>query len=85
MLNELEKKLRDHIAFIYGEASADKITARIIKRLSSFQAAHPNLSVSSLENRVSEQDSILITYGDMVRQGGQLPLQTLAAFLQKYL
>jgi sucrose phosphorylase len=85
MPNELEKKLRDHVAFIYGEEPAEQITTRIFERLARFRGAYPELASSSPENRVSERDSTLITYGDMVQQDGQPPLQTLAAFLQKYL
>ena len=85
MPNELKKKLRDHIAFIYGEESAELITVRIFERLARFQAAYPELDSSSPKNRVTERDSILITYGDMIQQEGQPPLQTLAAFLQKHL
>jgi sucrose phosphorylase len=85
MPNELEKKLRDHVAFIYGEEPAEQITARIFDHLARFRGAYPELASSSPENRVSERDSILITYGDMVQQEGQRPLQTLAAFLNKYL
>lgn len=82
---ELDQKLYDHIVFIYGEGQADAICYRINKRLENFRAEHPDLAASSPVDRVSERDTILITYGDMVRQDGENPLRTLAAFLQKYL
>ncbi len=81
----MKKTLSEHIAFIYGSESAEEISTRISERLERFQAAHPELASSSPEQRVSERDSILITYADMVQQEDQPPLQTLAAFLQKYL
>ncbi len=85
MLPDLAKTLQEHIAFIYGEDSADEIGARISKRLRRFIAAHPELASSTPADRFSERDSILITYADMVQREGQPPLQTLAEFLQDYL
>ncbi len=85
MLDEREKVLHDHIAFIYGEERAGILTKRIAERLARFRAAFPELNTSDTRERVSERDTILITYGDMVQHDGQPPLQTLGAFLQKYL
>lgn len=85
MPHDLAKTLYEHIVFIYGEEPAEQICTQISERLERFKAAHPGLASSSSENRVSERDSILITYGDIVQHEGQRPLQTLADFLQKYL
>ncbi|MCP4407052.1 MAG: sugar phosphorylase, partial [Gammaproteobacteria bacterium] len=84
-MNALEQKLHDHIVFIYGEGPADAIFQRLSKRLENFRSAHPDLAASSPAERVSERDTILITYGDMVRQAGERPLQTLSGFAQKHL
>jgi glucosylglycerate phosphorylase len=85
MPHDLEKTLYDHIVFIYGEESAEHIFTEISERLARFKAAQPELASDTSANHVSEADAILITYGDMVQQEGQPPLQTLSAFLQKYL
>jgi len=85
MPQDLAKTLHDHIAFIYGEGQATQISARISERIERFRASYPDLAASSPENRVSERDSILITYGDMVQHKNQAPLQTLADFVNKYL
>ena len=37
------------------------------------------------EDRFTEQDVILITYGDLLRKKGQAPLATLAQFCDAYL
>ena len=37
------------------------------------------------DSSLIERDSILITYGDQVREKGQAPLQTLAEFCEKYI
>ncbi len=84
-MNDLEQKLFDHIAFIYGEEQATEIYRRVSKRVEIFRTNYPQLAGSSPSERVSEQDSILITYGDMVYQNGERPLKSLATFLEKYL
>lgn len=85
MTADLIRKLHEHVAFIYGESQAEAITSRITQRLEKFKVENPELANSSPEERFSERDSILITYGDMVQHEGQNPLQTLAAFLKKTL
>ena len=84
-MKELDQKLYDHIVFIYGEDQAEDIFQRVNHRLETFREKHPELAKSSPGERVSQNDTILITYGDMVRQDDQSSLQTLAAFLKKYL
>ena len=84
-LHNLERTLFDHIVFIYGDEQATDIYRRISTRLKIFRAKYPKLAASSPGERVSQNDTILITYGDMVRQDGQSPLKTLASFLQKHL
>jgi len=85
MTADLIKELHQHVAFIYAENEAEAITTRITQHLERFIAANPELANSSPEERFSERDSILITYGDMVQREGQKPLQTLAGFLKKKL
>ncbi len=80
-----EQQLSKHLEFIYGEEQAAQLTKRILKILKRFKAEHPDLMASNSKDCVSEQDTILITYGDMVQEEGQLALQTLAAFLKKHL
>ena len=41
--------------------------------------------IPAQEYRLSERDSILITYGDQVQVGGEKPLQTLSAFCKQHL
>ncbi len=84
-MKELEQKLWNHLTFIYGEKQTEEIFHRICQRLEIFRAEYPDLAASSPTERVSQNDTILITYGDMVSQKGERPLQTLASFLNKYL
>jgi len=84
-MNTLEKKLFDHLAFLYGEEQAPALTKRFLDLLNDFRAQHPELAKAKPSEKVSERDAILITYGDMVQNSGEAPLRTLAYFLKKYL
>ena len=84
-MNSLEKKLFDHLAFLYGEEKAPALTKRFLDLINSFRAQHPELAEATPSEKVSERDAILITYGDMVQSPGEAPLKTLAYFLKKYL
>ncbi|MEI2610429.1 MAG: sugar phosphorylase [Candidatus Promineifilaceae bacterium] len=74
----------DHLAFLYGTERADELTTRLLEMLTRFQAQNPHLARAD-SSRFDEQDTILITYGDMVQAAGETPLQTLADFLERYL
>jgi sucrose phosphorylase len=79
-----EKEIREHLAFIYDAVEADCLLPRLRSHLQIFQQQHPDLaSYDTAAPRVTEQDAILITYGDMVQKEGQNHLQTLGKFLQK--
>ena len=84
-MNDLEISLFEHIKFIYGDEGTESLFRRIISRIESFRNEFPDLAASSQEDRISEKDTILITYGDMVHDADELPLQTLLEFLTLYL
>ena len=66
---------------LYGKPAAGPLTERLQARLTGYrgQIAAP------ARCDLSEKDAMLITYGDQVRQEGELPLQTLTAFCDKHL
>jgi sucrose phosphorylase len=78
-----EKRLYEHLLFIYGSAQADGIYHQIQERLQRFHQKYPELSAAEPTRRVSERDAILITYGDMVQADRQAHLKTVGSFLQK--
>ncbi len=84
-MKPLEKKLLEHLVFLYGEDQAPALTKRFLGLLYKFQEQHAELSESMPSAKVSERDAILITYGDMVQESDETPLITLASFLKKYL
>ncbi len=74
--------IRDHLAFLYGPERANELTTDLLTRLDAFRVAHSELQRPiPPEDRLTEDDVILITYGDQVSEPGKAPLQTLAEVL----
>ncbi len=82
-----EKRIQDHLAFLYGTERAESLWPQVHARLDAFQE---RCAISSQEPpassaRMSEQDAILITYGDQIGAPGCDPLQALAFFAETHL
>ena len=82
----LEQQIQDHLTFIYGVETAAPVFEQLQARLAEFRQQHPELrQATDPSKRLSEADSILITYGDQVQEPGKPPLQSLAELLDDYL
>jgi sucrose phosphorylase len=80
-----ENRILDHLRFLYTKKEAEDAWQRLEARLSEFQAAHPQLQARTPpEERLTERDAILITYGDQVSEPDKPPLETLAEVLATY-
>ncbi len=78
-------RILDHLCFLYGEEEGRKTASLLFRRLDAFRTAHPELGEAPPpEGRLTERDSVLITYGDQVQEEGRPPLQTLAEVLEHY-
>jgi sucrose phosphorylase len=77
--------LLDHLTFLYGHQKAQETYQHLEKLILQYS------SLPSLKNKVgsrrslSERDSILITYGDQLREPDQTHLRTLAKFCRSRL
>ena len=82
-MNKARQKMQDDLAFIYGPERAATIWPQFAALLDSFRQQHPALAEPSSppDQRLSEQDVVLITYGDQIQTPGEAPLQTLDATL----
>ena len=69
------------LSVLYGPERA----ARVAIDLDSLVARYRGRIRTPLETSLSQQDLLLITYGDQVRQAGQPHLQTLAEFCETHL
>ncbi len=78
-MRDPEKRIRDHLAFLYGPAEARHLWPDLAERLAAFRQRNPHLSreVPPLAERLTERDAILITYGDQIQEPGKPPLRSL--------
>jgi len=80
-----EKVLLDHLIYLYGKNEAPQIYQGIGALMDQFQRDNQRLTVPDPKGKINEQDVILITYGDMLKTEGEMPLKTLGGFLKDYL
>lgn len=79
MFDHHDQDIGEALTFLYGAERAEGIGRRLVDMLEAFSARHPGLGERHIA--LTERDAMLISYGDMVSQAGQSPLQTLADFL----
>lgn len=82
MTSTPEQRMREHLGAIYGEAQGAATFARLQELLAAFAARRPRSEQPGPpQERLTQDDVILITYGDQVREPGRPPLQTLGTAL----
>jgi len=79
---EARQRMLKRLAFLYGEETARKCLPELERILKVYYAHKPRRLVEREktlvpEERFTEKDIILITYGDLVRKEGESPLKTL--------
>ncbi|TFH49092.1 MAG: hypothetical protein E4H01_05005, partial [Lysobacterales bacterium] len=72
------------LEFLYGATSGQATTERLVGQLARFQQ-HTRRLFNSKKELFSQKDVFLITYGDMLLRAGEMPLNTLHNFMQKWL
>jgi len=81
-----ESRILDHLTFLYGAERAPVLGKQLWTILHRFRRQNPRFSLAreSLisQERLTERDVILITYGDQVTEPDKPPLQTLAEVLE---
>jgi len=79
MMDPILERIRTHLTFVYGAATAEQIEGDLLQRIDAFAQQHPELRADAAPStgRVSERDVVLITYGDQIQEPGKAPLQTL--------
>ena len=84
LLDFIHHKLVQQLEFIYAEValeiSVDHLARDLMSLMRLDDTAHP---VEPYENKWSEEDCILISYGDSVKEQDKKPLQTLSKFLTR--
>ncbi len=77
--------ITNHLIFLYGPERAGDTLKRLYTILDKFHQRSPHLQEHPAEERLTERDIVLITYGDQVTEPGVPPLQTLAKVLEKHI
>lgn len=86
----LKSRIAQRMIFLYGEVLAEKWTCEL-ERICRVHYAHKTPEMVEDENkldpleRFTEQDVILITYGDLIHGNERSPLHTLSKFCGKQL
>jgi len=86
---QMRERMCDRLRFLYGDKAADQYMPELERILRVHHAHKPPEMIEKEESydpkeRFSEQDMILITYGDMVKGPGQTPLSALHNFVNTY-
>ncbi|RLC54282.1 MAG: sugar phosphorylase, partial [Chloroflexota bacterium] len=84
MSKSIAQRILDHLTFLYGAEQAPALMERLRAILARFRRRNPRLAKEHPppQERLTERDAILITYGDQVTEPGKPPLQTLAEVLE---
>lgn len=75
----MTETLRQELEILYGHKNAAGVEAKIRERIGGGFGASDKNTFS-----LTEKDSVLITYGDIVRSDGATPLATLGEFLREF-
>ena len=80
-------RVREHLVALYGESKGQAAFERLQARIKTPPSPLSPLPEEAGKQRgeLTQRDSILITYGDQVREAGAPPLHTLAGFCDRHL
>ena len=82
LLREFRRRIAEHLLFIYPNEAADPIIDSLVEEIGmgrNLQAPVPH------SNHWSEEDCVLITYGNTIKNDAEKPLHTLHRFLNNHL
>lgn len=78
------QRLKRHLNFLYDNGEAEQLYDEISHMIKDFRRQNPSRTDGGNRgNYFSEEDAVLITYGDQVKTTGEAPLRTLGKFLKK--
>lgn len=85
IMDHLKQKVAHHLSVIYSDVTLDMTTDRLADEVMSIMRLDSEVcNPVAHQNHWSQEDVILITYGDSIKTENQPPLQTLHGFLQDY-
>lgn len=87
LLSQLTTRIKEHLDVIYSDVPISTDLDSICDSLVNIMALEDEASLHAPrlhQNKWSQQDTIVITYGDSIEQCGEKPLKTLHKFLKEY-
>lgn len=82
MESTYEKKILNRLNNLYPDGVSEKLKKNLIRMQ---EDAKAEVSIDRTEEKWTEKDIVLITYGDSIKKEEELPLKTLKRFLDKFL
>ena len=83
---DLRKNIQELISFLYGQEQVNDLTSSLWQRIETFKHNYPQFQENfSSQQMLTQEDVILITYGDQFREPNRSPLYSLNEFLQSNL
>ncbi len=83
-MNSDKQRLKEHLNFLYDEDDAKWLFGEVRSKIESFRERNPSRAEKAdRDSYFSEEDAVLITYGDQVKTTDEAPLRTLGKFLKK--
>ena len=76
-----ENRLHAYLSELYDPETCDLVWLKLSEKINHFSRDHPELRDATTTRPLTQADSMLITYGDQVRETGRKPLQSLDEFL----
>ncbi len=82
----MDNRIKEKLAFIYGPETAAETTQRLTELIRRWRENLPEIPGAEGGGVPADQgDAIMITYGDNVQRDGEVPLQVLKEFCDRYL
>ncbi|MCV6607974.1 MAG: alpha-amylase family glycosyl hydrolase [Campylobacterales bacterium] len=87
---DVEERLFERLSFIYNETTANSYLSELERIMQVYYGFKTDGMIEAdkefdFHDRFTQEDVILITYGDIIEEKGVSPLTTLAKFFGKYL
>lgn len=82
LLAELHFRIEAHLAYLYPETDTPLLADQIIEIMAFKNDCH---ETPQFQNHWDQSDIAVITYGNTVKNPGEVPLRTLSNFLHRYL
>lgn len=80
---EVVEQMREKLTFLYGEQRGSETTQRLVERLETW--LETAAKASEKQTNCTEQDIMVIAYGDHVYRDGEAPLRVLREFMNREL